>query len=472
MGKFLNRRLSMLYKNATIITMNPAREIIKDGAILVRGKKIEAVGKAKELIDKYPGEDVFDCEGNVLMPGLIDTHVHLAQAMIRGCADDLGLLDWLIKRVWVLQGSYTEEDGRASAELCALEMIKSGTTSFIECMLAEVYGFDGVAQAIIDSGMRAALGKIVMDLPSYAEEENVMHEGMVEDGDTSINNTLTAFDKWNGAADGRIQVWFGARTPGGVTPELYDRISELAAERDMGITVHISEVEEDLEYAAKLGFRSPVEFCKAHGLLGPRSVLAHCVWTDEEDFRLLAETGTHVTHNPASNGKTATGIAPIQGMLDAGVNVTFGCDGGPSNNTYDMIRDMRMISYYANLRENDPTVVPAESILEMATINGARSMGIEDEVGSIEEGKKADFIVIDMDKPHLTPAPDPVSTIVYAAHGSDVDTVVIDGKTIMKHRKVLTLDEEKILKEAKERFPQVVKRGDLDDVIGPRWPVI
>ena len=462
----------MLYTNATIITMNPEREIIREGAILVEGKYIKAVGKTKALTEEYPGEEIFDCEGNVLMPGLIDTHVHLAQAMIRGSADDLGLLDWLIKRVWVLQGSYTEADGRASAELCALEMIKSGTTSFIECMLAEVYGFDGVAQAIVDSGMRAALGKIVMDLPSYGEEENVMHEGMVEDGDTSVNNTLLAYDKWEGAADGRIQVWFGARTPGGVTPELYDRISKLAAERDMGITVHISEVKEDLEYAANQGFRSPVEFCKAHGLLGPRSVLAHCVWTDEEDFKLLAETGTHVTHNPASNGKTATGIAPIQGMLDAGVNVTYGCDGGPSNNTYDMIRDMRMISYYANLRESDPTVVPAEAILEMATINGAKSMGIEEEVGSLEEGKKADFIVIDMDKPHLTPAPDPVSTIVYAAHGSDVDTVVIDGKTVMKHRKVLTLDEEQILKEARERFPKVVKRGDLDDVIGPRWPVI
>jgi len=462
----------MLFTNATIITMNPDREIIKNGAVLVEGKYIKRVGKSQILEEKHPGVERYDCAGNVLMPGLIDTHVHLAQAMIRGCADDLGLLDWLIKRVWVLQGSYTEEDGRASAELCALEMIKSGTTSFIECMLAEVYGFDGVAQAIIDSGMRAALGKIVMDLPSYGEEENVMHEGMAEDGETSVNNTLLAYDKWEGAADGRIQVWFGARTPGGVTPELYDRISKLAAERNMGITVHISEVKEDLEYAESLGFRSPVEFCKAHGLLGPRSVLAHCVWTDEEDFKLLAETGTHVTHNPASNGKTATGIAPIQGMLDAGVNVTYGCDGGPSNNTYDMIRDMRMISYYANLRENDPTVVPAESILEMATINGAKSMGIEDQVGSIEAGKKADMIVINMDKPHLTPAPDPVSTIVYAAHGTDVETVMIDGKMIMKHRDVLTLDEEKIIQEARSRFPEVVKRGGLEDVIGPRWPVI
>ena len=167
-----------------------------------------------------------------------------------------------------------------------------------------------------------------------------MHPGMVEDGETSVRNTLAAYDKWNGAADGRIQVWFGPRTPGGVTPELYDQISQLARERDMGITVHLSEVREDLDYARSVGERSPISFAYTHGLLGPRSVLAHTVWTDEEDWKLMAETGSHVTHNPASNAKTATGIAPVHGMLVAGVNVTIGCDGGPSNNTYDIFRDM------------------------------------------------------------------------------------------------------------------------------------
>lgn len=460
----------MIYHNATIITMNPKREIITQGAILVEGKNISEAGKARDLIESHPEHQRVDCGGMLLLPGLVDTHVHLAQAMIRGCADDLGLLDWLIKRVWVLQGSYTEEDGRASAALCALEMIKSGTTSFIECMLAEVYGFDGVAETIIQSGMRAALGKIVMDIPSYAQAENVMHPGMVEDGETSVLNTLASYDKWNGSADGRIQVWFGPRTPGGVSPELYDRISQLASERNMGITVHLSEVREDLDYAAGQGFRSPTEFALAHGLLGPRTVLAHCVWTDQQDFELMAKTGTHVTHNPASNGKTATGIAPIHGMLEAGVNVSIGCDGGPSNNTYDMIRDLRMVSYLANLRQEDPTVVPAETVLEMATINGAKAMRIDDQVGSIEVGKRADFILIDMDKPHLTPAPDPVSTIVYAAQGSDVDTVVIDGQIVMKNREVLTLDEASVLSEARRRFPAVMKRGGLE--IGPRWPVI
>jgi cytosine/adenosine deaminase-related metal-dependent hydrolase len=460
----------MLFENATIITMNSKREIITHGAIAVNGNDILEVGKATELIDKYPHKKRINCHGNVILPGLIDTHVHTAQAMIRGCADDLGLLDWLFKRVWVLQGNYSGEDGHASAALCALEMIKSGTTSFIECMLAEIYGFDGVAEVLIESGMRAAIGKIVMDLPSYANADNVMHPGMVEDGETSISNTLVAYDKWNGAGNGRIQVWFGPRTPGGVTPGLYDHISKLASERNMGITIHLSEVREDLDFAASQDARSPIEFAQKHGLLSPRSVLAHCVWTDKKDWQLLAQTGSHVTHNPASNAKTATGIAPVDGMLKAGVNVSLGCDGGPSNNCYDMIRDMRLVSYLANLKENDPTAVPAETVLEMATINGAKAMGIGDQVGSLEKGKKADFIVIDMDKPHLVPAPDPVSTIVYAANGSDVDTVVIDGKVIMEGRKVQTLDEALIVEEARNNYQKIAKRAGLN--IGPRWPVI
>jgi cytosine/adenosine deaminase-related metal-dependent hydrolase len=309
-----------------------------------------------------------------------------------------------------------------------------------------------------------------MDQPSYGKVNSFMHPGLVEDGETSIRNTLAAYDRWNGAGDGRIQIWFGPRTPGGVTPSIYDEISKLARERNMGITIHNSEIRYDLAYAATQGCRSAVEFIHAHGLLGPRTVLAHCVWTDKEDWELMAKTGTHVSHNPASNAKTATGIAPVNGMLAAGVNVSLACDGGPSNNTYDMIRDMRLASYLGSLRENDPTVVSAETVLEMATINGAKAMGLAAQIGSIEPGKRADFIVINMDAPHLTPTWDPVSTIAYAATGADVDTVVIDGKIVMEHRQIRTLDEQVILEDVRKRYRAVGERGDLQ--IGPRWPVL
>jgi cytosine/adenosine deaminase-related metal-dependent hydrolase len=460
----------MLFHHATVITMNPKREIILNGAVAIEGNRILAVGKTNRLLEQYPEMERYDCNGNILLPGLIDTHIHLAQAMIRGCADDLGLLDWLGKRVWVLQGNYTAEDGRASAALCILEMIKSGTTAFIEVNLAERYGFDGVAEVVIQSGIRGAIGKIVMDLPSYAKKQGLMYPGMVEDGETSLRNTLLMHDKWDGAANGRLRVWFGPRTPGGVTPELYREVARLAKERKMGITMHLSEVREDHDYAHDMGYRTPVEFALDMGLLGKNTVLAHCVWTDEQDWKILAETGTHVSHNPASNAKTATGIAPVKGMLEHGVNVSIGCDGGPSNNTYDMIRDLRLTSYLANLRESDPTVVPAETVLEMATLYGAKALGMEDQLGSIEPGKLADFIIVNTDAPHLTPSFDPVSTLVYAAHGSDVDTVVIDGKIVMEHRQVKTLDEIAIVNEARLRAQEVALRAGLK--LGSRWPTI
>lgn len=460
----------MIFENATIISLDPERRVIKDGAVAVDGKSIAAVGKTDEIRSRFPEKQRRDCNGNILMPGLIDAHLHTSQALLRGCADDVDLIDFLIRRVWVLMGNYTEEDGRASARLALLEMIKSGTTGFIECMLAERYGLDGVADAILKSGVRCALGKIVMDRPSYAGEESVMHPGLVEDGETSIRNTLSAYEQWNGAGDGRLQVWFAPRTPGGVSPELYDRISELARERSMGITIHLCEVKEDLAYAASQGFRSPIEFARAHGLLGPRTVIGHGVWTDEEDWKLLAGTGTSVSHNPASNSHLASGIAPVYRMLEAGVNVAMGCDAATCDNTYDMIRDMRDVSHLAKLREENPLVVPAETVLEMATIRGARAMGIEDETGSIEPGKKADFIIINLDAPHLTPVWDPVSTVVYAAVGGDVDTVVVDGNILMEGRKVLTMDEDAILEEARQRSRDIAKRAKL--AIGTRWPVI
>ena len=460
----------MIFSNATIITMDQKRRIITHGALFIRNNLISDIGKTADIVAKYPGEKKIDCNGNVILPGLIDTHVHTAQAMIRGCADDLRLLDWLFKRVWVLQGNYSNADGKASAALCALEHIKSGTTSFIECMLAERYGIDGVVETLIQSGMRSAVGKIVMDRPSYAESEMQMYPGMVEDAETGINNTLKAYDRWNGAGNDRIHIWFGPRTPGGVTSAIYNEISRLAKEREMGITIHLSEIREDNSYAKSQGFRSATEFALAHGLLGPKTVLAHFVWSDEADWKLLAETKTSVSHNPASNSKTATGIARVQKMLDAGVNVGLGTDGGPSNNTYDMIRDMRLASYLGCLVDNDPTSVPAETVLEMATINGAKAMGLEDKIGSLEIGKLADFIIFDMDKPHLTPVWDPVSAIVYSAHGSDVDTVVCDGKVLMEHRQVKTLDERSILEECRRRYLEVAERAGLKP--GSRWPTV
>lgn len=464
----------MIFDNATILTMNTDRHIITNGALVTDSRKISAVGKSREIIERFPGEKRIDCNGHILMPGLVDTHVHISQTMLRGLLEGVGpvdFFDWLVKYIWPLQGNFTYEDGLASASLTVLEMLKSGTTGFIEVLLGEPYGFDGIAEMCVRSGIRACLGRTVMDPPQDVAARIGMHPGMWEKREECMPAALAAFDRWNNAGDGRIQVWFGARTPGeNNRPSLYDELGRLAAERDMGITIHLSELPEDIAYARSMGFRSPTEFAHAHGLLGPRTIFAHYIETDAADWDLVAKTGTNVSHNPASNAKEGWPIAPVSGMLAAGVNVALGCDGGPVNNAMDLMRDLRMVSYAARIREKAPKVLPPETVLEMAILNGNRAIGHAGRAGVIEAGMNADFIIIDTDKPHFEPMWNPAAAVVYAASGADVDTVVIDGQIVMHGRKVLTLDEEAIMEDVRRRYHEIAKRTGVD--IQPFWPIL
>ena len=367
-----------------------------------------------------------------------------------------------------MQGSYTEADGRASAALCILEMLKSGTTGFVETLLAENYGFDGIAELCLESGIRAALGKVVMDISPEWRDRIGMHPGMWQTRESSISNTLAAHDRWEGAGDGRLQVWFGCRSAAPRTnPSLFDEVSQLARERDMGLTIHFAEQPVDVAYTQAQGFRSPTEFGAAHGLLGPRSLWVHYVMSDAEDWKLVAESGTSISHNPANNSYAGWGPAPAWDMLQAGVNVTLGCDSAPM----DLLRDLHEACSAARIRAQSRAVMPPEIVLEMATINGARAMGIEAEVGSIEAGKRADFIVIDTDAPHLTPVWNPVATVVRSAVGSDVDTVVIDGQIVVQGRKALTLDEEAIVEDVRRRYKAVAKWAGIEKY-GSTWPLV
>lgn len=459
----------MLFTNATIITMNPTREIISDGAIAIEGNRITAVDKTSALLPRYPNEQKVDVQGKLIIPGLIDTHVHVAQALIRGCADDMALIQWLCERVWVLQGNFTEDDGYVSARLCIAEMLKSGTTTFLESMLAHRYGFNGIAQAVAESGIRACLAGIVMDIGTYATQTNSMHPGMVESRETSLFGVLDMHSKWNGAANDRIQVWFGPRTPGGVTSELYREMSEYARQRDMGITMHLAEVEADKIFLQEKYGLSPVYYAESVGLLGPKTVLVHMVWLTQEDIAKLAATRTSVSHNPSSNSKLASGVCKVPQMLASNVNVALGCDGGPSNNDYDMIREMKLAAIIHKAVTLDPLIVPAETVLEMATINGARALGLEREIGSLEVGKKADLVVIDLNRLHTTPSPNPVSTLVYAATGGEVDTVVVDGRVVVRGGALLSMNEGEVMAQARQHAEKLYQRAGIE--LKPRWPV-
>ncbi|OZJ06623.1 hypothetical protein BZG36_00375 [Bifiguratus adelaidae] len=239
----------MLYINGDIITMNAERHIIANGALLVRDNRIADIGKTSALVKAYPSEPTTDLGGKLVIPGLIDTHVHLAQSLLRGCADDKSLITWLCERVWVLQGCFEGDDGYAAARLCIAEMMKSGTTTFLEAMCADRYNFDRVAQAVEESGIRACIGKIVMDVGTYATQSPFsMHPGLIETREQSLLGTLAAREKWHGKANDRIHVWFGSRTPGGVSVQLFKEMTQLSRERGIRITMHCAEVEADKQY--------------------------------------------------------------------------------------------------------------------------------------------------------------------------------------------------------------------------------
>jgi cytosine/adenosine deaminase-related metal-dependent hydrolase len=380
--------------------------------------------------------------------------------LIRGCADDVALIDWLGKYVWPLQGNYTADDGKVSAQLCMLEMIKSGTTSFIESMLHTRYGFDGIAKTLEQSGMRGCLAKTIMDTPAYGRKQ-MMHPGMIEDGEKSLSETITMIERWDGKAGGRIRVWFGPRSLGACSKPLYERIAEEAAERNAGITMHLCEVQEDLRYARRKFKKSPVAFANEVGLLSSRTVLAHAVWLTDRDIATLSKTKTSVSHCPSSNSKLASGIARVPEMLKSGVNVALGCDGGPSNNSYDMIREMKLAACIHKVRLLDPMTMPAEMVLEMATARGARAIGAQNELGTLEQGKLADIVLVNLDSVHMVPNNNHVSDLVYAGCGTDVETVIIDGKIVMEQRNVKTLNEQEIIQQAREKANALLERTGL-----------
>jgi len=456
----MTRPSSILIEGGTVVTMDPRGRIIRDGSVMVEDGRITSVGRPDSAKGKKPDQRI-SAKGMVVIPGLIDTHVHLAQGLLRGCADDLALVDWLRERVWPLQGNFTESDGRVSAELSMLEMLKSGTTSFVGVDVVSRYGFDGIAAAVEKAGMRGALAKSVMDSPGYGTKRRIMHPGLVESRDASVAEAKAMIRKWNEVRDGLVRVWFAPRSLGGCTRELYEEVAGLARDYRARVTMHLAEVREDVKYAKENFGSTPVEFVEKVGLVGPHVLFAHMVWLEDPDIRRVAKTKTNVAHCPSSNLKLASGIPKVPEMMKEGVNVGLGCDGAPCNNTYDMVREMKLAAVIQKARLLDPTVMPAAKVLEMATINGAKAMGMQREVGSIEVGKKADLVLIDLMKPHLVPYRDVVSSVVYSATGGDVDTVIIDGRVVLRKGKALTLDEERVMEEAVRHQEELLARADI-----------
>lgn len=462
--------MGYLFGNATIITVDKERRIIKDGAIAVSGSLIEEVGKTNELKQKYSGYEFHDMTDHIIMPGLINGHVHLTQALIKGCADDCSLIDFLANRIWRLMGSYNEEEARASADICLLEMIKTGTTTFAETLLLSRYGLDGITDAVVQSGIRGVLAKSVMDISTYASRENIMCEGMIEDGDECLRQAIDWKERREDEGDGRINIWLGPRPVGSTTKEMLQQVSKTAEDYDMGIAIHFCEVKQDVEHMKNVYQQTPGDFAESAGLLTDRTLLVHAVWLTRDDMKVIKKHDSTIVHCPASNAKLASGFCLVPELLEEGVNVALGTDASTCDNAYDMFDAMRLAAIVHKCRTLDPLVVPAETAIEMATINGARALKKDHLIGSLEAGKKADFITIDTNNPRMVPNINPVSTVVYSAKGCDVDNVIIDGKFIVKDKEILSMDEQAIMDKAKKIVTQVLEKTKIENK--PRWEMI
>ncbi|MEM4303169.1 MAG: amidohydrolase [Candidatus Caldarchaeum sp.] len=449
-----------LIKGGFVIPVDGQRRIIRDGCVLVADDRIEMVGPREQVMPHSAGAEVVDAENCVIIPGLVDTHVHLAQALLRGVVpDNLTLIPWLRDWVWRFLGVYDSEDAKASAALCILEMLKTGTTSFIEIHLHTRYGFNGIAELVEKSGIRGVLSKSIMDMKGYATSEDILPPGMVEDGEECIKEFKEMHRRWAGKADGRIDVWLGLRSAGAVSDYLFHEAAALAKEYDTGVTNHVAEVREDLEYYRKAYGTGVSGFLEKFNMLGEKHVYAHCVWLNEEDMRKFAATGTTAAHCPSSNMKLGSGIAPVSDMLRYGVNVGLGCDGGPSNDSYDMIREMKIAALLQKARTLDPNAISAWDVLEMATRNGARAMGKLSQLGSLEPGKKADIVVVSLKRPSVTPLSNPLSLLVYAASGEDVRDVMVNGRFVVKNKQALTLNEDEVIKNANKHLERIVAKA-------------
>jgi cytosine/adenosine deaminase-related metal-dependent hydrolase len=400
--------------------MNDAFDVV-EGDVSIRDGLIAAVGPNAGGSLRH--DRIVDAGGGYILPGFVQTHVHLCQTLFRGYADDLPLMDWLRRRVWPMEAAHTPATLRSAARLGILELLSSGTTTILT--METVHDTDVVFEAAAESGIRATIGKCLMD--SAADAPSRLQETAM----ASLDESHALRARWHGARGGRLQAAYAPRFAVSCSRDLLAAVASLSAEKGVLIHTHASESRDEIAIVRELsGGLSNIEYLASLELASPRLCTAHCVWVDEREQHVLAEHDVKVMHCPSSNLKLGSGIAPVPDMRARGITVSLGADGAACNNHLDMFEEMRLAALLQATRHG-PGTLTARDALVMATRAGARTLGLDREIGSIEPGKRADLIVIDRDRPHLLPGPDPYSTIVYAARATDVRTTVVEGEVLV-----------------------------------------
>ena len=426
---------TILIKNAFILSPNTNFEgkqslLIKD----------DVISEIAPEIDESNVDKVIDATDKILLPGLINTHTHLSMTLFRGLADDLSLDSWLNDHIWPMEANLNGNYCYIGALLGAVELIKSGTTTF-----SDMYFYmEDVARAVDEAGIRAVLSYGMID---FGDEEKRKNE---------IRENLTLFENCNGMANGRIKVFFGPHSPYTASEELLIKVRELADKYGMGIHIHVSETQKEINDVSEEKGLRPFEYLDKIGLLGPDVVAAHCVWLSDEEIEIIRKNDVKVSHNPCSNMKLASGIAPISKLLENDICVSIGTDGASSNNNLDLIEELKTASLLQKVSTLDPKVLNSDEAIAMGTIKGAEALGLDSEIGSIEVGKKADIILIDTNSANMVPDSSSLSSnIIYSANGSNVDTTICNGKVLMENKKLTVLDEDEIYAKARQAIKEL-----------------
>ena len=439
---YAKEHVDLVVTNGTVVTMDAQRHVIENGAVAVRGDSIVAVGPSADIAAQYDAAKIVDARGAIVMPGLINGHAHAAMSLFRGMADDLALDDWLKKYIFPAEARNVTEDFVVwGTRLGMLEMLRGGITTY-----ADMYYFeDAVARVTKEAGMRGVLGETIIDFP--APDNKTVAQ--------ALEYTQKFIEHWKG--DPLIVAAAAPHSMYTCSAKTLQEAAALARRNHAPILIHVAEAPFELQLSREKYGITPVGYLAREGILGPDVTGAHCVWVDQADIATLVQYGVGCTNNPSSNMKTAAGVSPVVDMLAAGAAGGLATDGAASNNNQDMFEEMDLAAKLQKITRMDSRALPAEQVVEMATIGGARAVHLEKLIGSLEAGKKADLIVVDTTAPHATPMYNVYSQLVYALKATDVRSVVIGGNMVMEDRKMLTLDETAILVKANEYKKQIEK---------------
>ena len=444
-------KVDLLVTGGTVVTMDAQRRVIEDGAVAIRGDSIVAVGPRAEIESRFEAAQTIDAHGALVMPGLINGHAHAAMSLFRGLADDLALDEWLQKYIFPAEArNVTPDFVNWGTKLGVLEMLRGGITTY-----ADMYYFeDVVARVTKDAGMRGVLGETIIDFP--APDNKTPGEALAY--------TQKYLNQWKG--DPLIIAAVAPHSIYTCSEKTLQDAAALARRNGAPILIHIAEAQFELEQSREKHGATPVAYLERAGILGPDVIGAHCIWVDQADIATLAHFNVGCINNPSSNMKTAAGVMPVPEMLAAGEPIGLATDGAASNNNLDLFEEMDLAAKLQKVARMDPRALPAKQVVEMATINGARALHLEKIIGSLETGKKADLILVDIGAPHDTPMYDVYSELVYASKATDVRTVVIAGNIVMRDRRMLTLDEKEILAKAEEYKKKVTSSLAVAPVTG------